>query len=312
MTAPDPQARIVEIRSAVEAVVRGKGEVIELALVAALAGGHLLIEDVPGVGKTTLAWTLARVLGGTFKRVQFTSDLLPSDLLGVNILDPATGTFRFRPGPVFANVLLADEINRTTPRTQSALLEAMNERAVTVDGITWPLPRPFLVVATQNPFDFHGTFPLPDSQLDRFLARVSMGYPDREAERQVLRSGGLRHAHPTEILTPDETLNLMDRVEEVQVHPEVEDYLLDLVARTRQDDRLVRGVSPRGSEALLRACRALALVRHRDHVLPDDVRELVVPVWAHRVVPRADTWAGRTEAAAQALREMLWDVPAPT
>jgi len=289
-------------------VVRGKDAQIELALVAVLSEGHLLIEDIPGVGKTTLAMTLAGVLGGSFKRVQFTSDLLPADLLGVPVLDPASGRFTFRPGPIFANVVLADEINRTTPRTQSALLEAMNERRVTVDGTSRALPRPFLVVATQNPHDLHGTFELPEAQLDRFLIRLSMGYADPESERAILRSGGLAGTHIAPVLTPEEVMALVERAQAVRVHRDIEDYLLALAGRTRQDDRLLRGVSTRGLEALHRAVRALALLRGRDHSLPEDVQELLLPVWAHRVLARP---AAAGAEAADALREILWAVPAP-
>lgn len=296
------------MRDAVCGVVRGKLLQVELALVAVLAGGHLLIEDIPGVGKTTLANTLARALGGDFKRVQFTSDLLPADLLGVSMLDPATGNFAFRRGPIFTHVLLADEINRTSPRTQSALLEAMNERRVTIDGTTHPLPSPFVVVATQNPHDFHGTFELPDSQLDRFLIRISMGYADTESERAILRSGGLACAAVDPVVTPAEVRALVTATQQVAVHTDLEDYLLALAARTRQDDRLLRGVSTRGLEALHRATRALALVRGRQHCIPEDVQELILPVWAHRVLVRSSGGNGDAEAA---LREILWDVPAP-
>ncbi len=288
--------------------MRGKQRQVELALVTVLAGGHLLIEDIPGVGKTTLATTLARVLGGGFKRVQFTSDLLPADLLGVNVLDPGSGRFGFRKGPIFTHVLLADEINRTTPRTQSALLEAMNERRVSLDGTTYELPHPFVVVATQNPHDHHGTFELPDSQLDRFLIRLSMGYADPEAERAILRSGGLSRARVQPVLEPAEVVALVERAHQVSVHADIEDYLLALAARTREDDRLLRGVSTRGLEALHRAARAHALLQGRDHCVPEDVQELILPVWGHRVLVRSGSGNGDAEAA---LREILWDVPAP-
>jgi len=288
--------------------VRGKPRQVELALVAVLAGGHLLIEDIPGVGKTTLATTIARVLGGRFKRVQFTSDLLPADLLGVSVLDPGTGQFAFRRGPIFTHVLLADEINRTTPRTQSALLEAMNERRVSIDGTTHELPRPFVVVATQNPHDYHGTFELPDSQLDRFLIRISMGYADSESERSILRSGGLERAEVEPVVGPGEVLTLVEAASAVKVHSDIEDYLLALAARTRQDDRLLRGVSTRGLEALHRAVRAQALLHGRQHCIPEDVQELIVPVWAHRVLVRSGGGNGDAQAA---IREILWDVPAP-
>ncbi len=289
-------------------VVRGKQRQVELALVAVLAGGHLLIEDIPGVGKTTLATTMASALGSSFKRVQFTSDLLPADLLGVSVLDPTSGEFTLRRGPVFTHVMLADEINRTTPRTQSALLEAMNERRVTIDGTTHELPQPFVVIATQNPHDFHGTFALPDSQLDRFLIRISMGYADTESERAILRQGGLVRAAIDPVVSPAQVLALIGQAAQVRVHTDIEDYLLALASRTRQDDRLLRGVSTRGLEALHRATRALALVRGRQHAIPEDVQELILPVWAHRVAARSGGGNGDAEGA---LREILWDVPAP-
>ena len=304
--APESDGAVERLRAAVESVIRGKPEVVELTLVAVLAGGHVLLEDVPGVGKTTLARSLAGALGGSFRRVQFTSDLLPGDVIGVTVLGEGN-TFTFRPGPLFANVVLADELNRTTPRTQSALLEAMSERQVSVDGVTHALPRPFVVVATQNPEELHGTYPLPDSQLDRFLVRLSMGYPDRESERAVLRAGGFRSARVEQAVSAAELAGLMAQVEDVAVHPTVEDYLLDLIDRTRSEPALVRGVSTRGAAALYRACQALALVRGRDFAVPEDVRELAQPVLAHRVLARADG----SGAAAQALRAILASLPAP-
>ena len=292
---------------AVQQVVRGKDAIIELAMVAVLAGGHVLLEDIPGVGKTTLAATLAAALGGTFRRIQFTSDLLPGDITGVNIL--SEGGFRFRRGPVFANFVLADEINRATPKTQSALLEAMSERRVTVDGESHTLPDLFIVLATQNPHDFHGTFPLPDSQLDRFLIRLSMGYPDRESERQILRRLS-RRVPITPALTPEELVGMFDLVDAVRVPEEVEDYLLDFVEQTRHDARLLRGVSTRGAEALYRACQALALVHRREFVVCEDIIRLAVPVTAHRV--RARSMGERPgEGARRAIFEILRDLPAP-
>jgi MoxR-like ATPase len=280
-------AFLEEARAAICQTVRGKPEVVELALIAVAAGGHVLVEDVPGVGKTTLARAVARALGGTLSRVQFTSDLLPGDITGVTVLDPSGG-FSFRQGPVFANVLLADEINRAGPKTQSALLEAMSERRVTVDGASHPLPSPFLVLATQNPLDFHGTFPLPDSQLDRFLVRLSMGYPALEHERAILRSGGARRAELAPALRLEQVREIVEAVELVDVHEEVEDYLLRIVRQTREDPRFLRGVSTRGAEALYRASRARALLHGRGFVIPEDVYELVLPVLAHRLIPRAE------------------------
>ncbi|MBX2796305.1 MAG: AAA family ATPase [Myxococcales bacterium] len=273
------------MRSAVQGTLRGKDDVVDLALTAVLAGGHLLLQDVPGVGKTTLAAALAGAVGGSFSRVQFTSDLLPADLTGVNVLDPQAGTFSFRHGPLFANVVLADEINRTTPKTQSALFEAMGEHQVSVDGETRALPRPFLVVATQNPFDAHGTFHLPDSQLDRFLMRLSVGYPDRATEREILRDPAERRV-PEAVVSTDDVLKLMEVAAAVEVPELVEEYLLDLVRGTRSDARFVRGVSTRGAQALHRAARAHAMVKGRAYAVPEDVRDLAVPVLAHRVLSR--------------------------
>jgi MoxR-like ATPase len=307
MTTPRSADAIQRLREAVARRVVGKPEVVELALVCVLAGGHLLLEDVPGVGKTTLGLALARALGGRFKRVQFTSDLLPSDILGATVLDPRTGTFAFRHGPLFANVVLADELNRTTPRTQSALLEAMNEGQVSVDGETHPLPTPFLVIATQNPHEYQGTWPLPDSQLDRFLVRTSMGYPAREAERAILR-GEARFSDDGAALSADALAGARADCASVRVHVEIEDFILDLVAATRAAPALARGVSIRGAEALVRAARALALLRGRDYVIPEDIRDLAVPVLAHRVVPRAELGE---DAGAVAVRALLTELRPP-
>lgn len=300
---PDTAARLAAVRRSVGAVVHGKDDVVVLALTALLAGGHILLEDVPGVGKTTLAHALATAIGGSFRRVQFTSDLLPGDITGTNVLDPTSGAIAFRAGPLFANVVLADELNRTTPRTQSALFEAMAEAQVTVDGHSLPLPRPFLVIATQNPWDHHGTYALPESQLDRFLLRLSMGYPDRDAERAVLRTRGRPTADA--VLDPAALLALQAAVEEVSVSEALEDHLLDVVARTRIDPRLVRGVSTRGAVALYRACRAHALVAGRAFVVPEDLRALAVPVLAHRVLAR------RTDEEAAVIAAILDEVGRP-
>ncbi len=311
MNSPAESARnakdIQALKARVEQVIRGKSQVVELALVAVIAGGHILLEDVPGVGKTTLAHSLACALGGSFSRIQFTSDLLPADVVGTLILEPGAGSLIFRPGPVFANVVLADEVNRCTPKTQSALLEAMAEGSVSVDGTSHALPAPFLVVATQNPHDHGGTFPLPDSQLDRFLLRLSMGYPDREAERAVLRNGGFRQADLQPALVPERIAELLRAAEEITLHQQLEDYLLELVSRTRSDPRFVRGVSPRGAEALYRAAKALALVRGRAFVIPEDLRILVLPVLAHRVIPRGEGVA----AAERAFTGLLAELPPP-
>ena len=310
-----PQILLGRLAARVREVVRGKDEVVELCLVAVIAGGHVLLEDVPGVGKTTLATALASAMGGSFRRIQFTSDLLPGDITGVNVLEQDEGSrhlsFSFRPGPIFANVVLADEINRATPKTQSALLEAMNERRVTVDGTSPPLPQPFTVLATQNPHDFHGTFPLPDSQLDRFLIRLSMGYPDMEHERDILRRVHARPDTARPALEPEQVGRLALAVDGIAVHPDVEDYLLQLVRRTRTDPRFLRGVSTRGAAALYRASKALALARGRAFVIPEDVRALAEPVLAHRVLARAES--GRPgDGARTAVRELLWEILPPT
>lgn len=297
-------APLAALRERVERQVRGKRAVVELALVCVLAGGHLLVEDVPGVGKTTLANALARAIGGIFRRVQFTNDLLPADIIGCNVL-AAGGAITFRPGPIFANVVLADEINRTTPRTQSALLEAMNEGQVSVDGQTIPLPDPFLVIATQNPHEYHGTYPLPDSQLDRFLIRTAMGYPDRESEREVLRGAARTGAELGAAVDAAQLQTLRARVANVRVHEDLENYLLDLVSLSRRAPALSRGVSTRGVEALQRAARALAVIRGRDFVIPEDIRALAVPVLAHRVLARADTGAAAADAAIRGILDEL-------
>ena len=300
----------------VETVFHGKRAVIRLALAALLARGHVLFEDVPGVGKTTLAHALAQALGLGFRRIQFTSDLLPSDVLGVSVYRPQTGEFETRPGPLFANVILADEINRAPPRTQSGLLEAMQEGRVTIDNATLDLPRPFLVMATQNPLEHHGTYPLPESQLDRFLMRITIGYPSGEAERKILTQSA--SARPVvervrAVLTPDQVIALQDRVEEVEADPAIVDYLMAVVERTRTSPRLRMGVSPRGAIGLFRASRAFALTQGRTYLVPDDVRDLVVPCVAHRILPAGTTGASLDthEQAAQILEGILEEVEAP-
>ena len=301
----DPAAAIARLQKAIRSVVRGKDEIVDLALVAVLAGGHLLLEDVPGVGKTTLAASLARALGGSFSRVQFTSDLLPGDVTGSPILDRRTNELVFRPGPIFANVVLADELNRTSPKTQSALFEAMEEGTVTVDGTTHILPQPFFVVATQNPFDTAGTFALPDSQLDRFTMRLSLGYPSREAERSVLQGGGMRRKLPEPVLEGAEAQALQEAAEGITVATEIEDYLLDLVELTRTDARVLRGASTRGALALFRSVRANALVRGRSYAVPEDVHSLAGPVLGHRIVARSGDGEGTIRALLDSLQPPL-------
>jgi MoxR-like ATPase len=273
----------------------GKPEVVRLAVVGLLAGGHLLIEDAPGVGKTTLAAALARSIGADFRRIQFTSDMLPSDILGVSVYQPDRGEFVFKPGPLFTNIVLADEINRTTPKTQSSLLEAMNEAQVSLDHSTYALPRPFMVLATQNPMEYEGTHALPESQLDRFLLRIRIGYPAAADERAILRSGGAGMADGlAPVLDAADVVRLQEETEAVRATDAVLDYLVALVTATRTSPLLTLGASPRGALALLRAARALALVEGRDFLVPDDLKGLAVPALAHRVAvksgaPPADT-----------------------
>lgn len=276
--------RLADLELALGRTVRGKADVIRLSIVCLLARGHLLIEDVPGVGKTTLAQSLARSVHCRFHRLQFTSDMLPSDVLGVTIYNAHSQEFEFKPGPIFTNFLLADEINRGTPKTQSALLEAMNELQVTIDGRSSPLDRPFMVMATQNPVEHHGTYPLPESQLDRFLMRLRMGYPDPASEREILRNADKSMGTMSPVLSASEIIALQDRVHEVAVDEAIVDYMLAIVEKTRNHESLSLGVSPRGAQALYRATQALALVEGRGYVIPDDVKRLVVPVFAHRVI----------------------------
>ncbi len=279
-------ARFQELEQGLGRFIKGKPDVVRLSLVAILARGHILIEDVPGVGKTTLALALASHLGGSFARIQFTSDLLPTDILGVSLYNQLESRFEFRPGPIFNHIVLADELNRTTPKTQSCLLEAMNDGKVSIDGVTRTLEQPFLVIATQNPLEHHGTFPLPESQLDRFLLRFAIGYPDQEAERQIIR--GISRPRPGEeasLLVPEEVVRGQELVGRIRVSEDLEAYLLDIVHATRTTRRLELGVSPRGARHLYRAAQASAFLDGRDHVIPDDIKRLAVPVLAHRVVP---------------------------
>jgi MoxR-like ATPase len=307
-------AKLSELETALGLVIRGKRETIRLSLVCLLARGHLLIEDVPGVGKTTLAQALARAAASKFHRIQFTADMLPSDVVGVTIYNRQAEAFEFKPGPIFSNFLLADEINRTTPKTQSALLEAMNENQVTVDGHSHALPRPFMVIATQNPVEHHGTYPLPESQLDRFLLRLRMGYPDLGSEREIVRAASLlAPAEAPATLNAAEILQLQEAAARVAVEDAVVDYLLAIVEQTRRHPSLALGVSPRGSQALYRAAQAMALLEGRDYALPGDVKRLAVPVFAHRlVVDTHNTLAPRRgDAGERIMEEILSQVEVP-
>jgi MoxR-like ATPase len=310
-----PQEKIGLLVEAIETVIKGKREVIEQALIALFAGGHLLVEDVPGVGKTTLAHALALILECRFHRIQFTSDLLPSDIVGISIYNQPRQAFEFKPGPIFANVILADEINRTTPKTQSALLEAMSEGQVTADNQTIELPKPFLVLATQNPVEHHGTYPLPESQLDRFLMRIKMGYPSAEDEKEIFRSQS--QAHPLSslraVISSGEVLQVQETVRGIHIDESIIDYALQIVEKTRNSEFLSLGVSPRGSLALLRACQSRAYVQGRDYCLPDDVKRLAAPVLAHRVVAnqRAASTLRRNEEAEKVLQDILDSVEVP-
>jgi MoxR-like ATPase len=302
----------------VEQVIVGKRQVIELFLVALLCEGHVLLEDVPGTGKTMLARSVAISLGGTFKRLQCTPDLLPNDITGISVFNQQSGQFEFRPGPVFVNILLADEINRATPRTQSALLEAMQEQQVTIDGVTRPLPRPFLVVATQNPIEYEGTFPLPEAQLDRFLMRLSMGYPSPEDERLILTH--LRREHPILSLTPvsfkdkvtqdglARLLSLQRLVWEVHIDESLQDYIVRLVAATRQHPGLALGASPRASLALFKTSQAFAALRGRDHVIPDDIQYLAPTTLTHRLIVRPEAQL-RGHTASRIVQEIIESTP---
>ena len=309
---------VAQLQRSIARAIYGKEEAIQLSLITLLARGHLLIEDVPGVGKTTLAQALAKSFHCTFQRIQFTSDLLPSDVLGVSVYNPETREFEFRSGPIFANVVLADEINRTTPRTQSALLEAMNEAQVSIDGKTMALPQPFLVIATQNPVEHHGTYPLPESQLDRFLMRIKMGYPSPETEREILRKRvGVRGENPLDALEPvadvSEVLIMQDEVAHIKVDSSLHDYALEIVNRTRNSDLLALGVSPRGTLMLQRAAQARAFLDGRDYCLPDDFKKLAVPVFSHRVVAssRHASLQKKSETTESVLRDIVESVRVP-
>ncbi len=309
------KAQLGDLQRSIASVIKGKDEAIKLAIVALLARGHLLIEDVPGVGKTTLAQALARSFHCTFQRVQFTSDMLPSDLIGISVFNQAAQRFEFKHGPLFANIVLADEINRTTPKTQSALLEAMNEAHITVDNATHPLPQPFMVLATQNPIEHHGTYPLPESQLDRFLMRIRMGYPSRVNEKAIIRNGsGIGAAEAlAPVMQASDVLALQSAVKNVRVEESLLDYALEIVERTRKSEHLSLGISPRGSVMLHRAAQAMAYIEGRDFALPDDIKRLILPVFAHRLVvnTRYVSTQKKTDQAESILREIIESTAVP-
>ena len=298
---------VADLEANISSVLLGKPEVVRMCVVAFLAGEHVLLEDVPGVGKTLLGKALARSVNGLFGRLQFTPDLLLSDIVGSSIFNTKTSEFVFSRGPVFANIVLADEINRTTPRTQSALLEAMSEGQVSVDGQTYMLPRPFMVIATQNPFEFHGTYPLPENQLDRFLFCLKVGYPDRDDELLVLSSH--RSGEPVDLLTPvidcDQALSLQEAARQIAIEESVQHYLLDIIDATRKCEELHVGASTRAAICLCRAAQSLAMVEGRDFVVPDDVKRLAVPVLAHRVISKSYLQAGYRDASTDLIQRLV-------
>ena len=311
----DASGKIHALQAAIERVIKGKSEVVKFALVALLAKGHLLIEDVPGIGKTTLSNALARSLDLSFQRIQFTSDLLPSDVIGLSIYNQRTGGFEWNAGPIFSNIVLADEINRATPKTQSALLEAMAEEQVTVEGVSRPLPLPFMVVATQNPTEHHGTYPLPESQLDRFMMRLHIGYPNLADERRILRDR--ESSNPLEfvsaVMSEQDVTELQTRAAEVRVDDALVEYLLQIVDATRKADQLELGISPRGTLALFRSAQALALIEGRDFCTPDDIKRLVMPCFAHRIIvhSRSSSTRNKTREAEQILLDILQKTAVP-
>ena len=301
------------LRDNMESVFFGRKIAVTQVIVGLLARGHVLIEDVPGVGKTVLARSLARSINCEFNRIQLTPDLLPSDILGVSIYSPEKQIFDFKPGPIFANVVLADEINRTTPRTQSSLLEAMNDYSVTVDGRTMPLPNPFMVIATQNPFEFEGTYLLPENQLDRFLIRVQLGYPDRDREMDILKQqpGRFKLDHLDPVLSTADVQALQGQAANVKIDPALMGYLMDIVEASRAHEQLHTGISPRGSLALMQSAQALAILEGRDYITPDDLKAMVLPVCAHRIITKNHMSNGDILTASRILESILQKVPVP-
>ena len=312
LSAEGMNPKISAFCNAVGRTVKGKDDIIRLAAVALIAEGHLLIEDVPGVGKTTLGHAMARALSCNFHRIQFTSDLLPSDVLGVSVFNPRNNDFEFKPGPIFSNIVLADEINRTTPKTQSALLEAMNENQVTIESSTYPLPRPFMVLATQNPAEHHGTYPLPESQLDRFIMKIELGYPDAMAEKEILKryTNGNHKGSVDPVLTPEDIISLQDDSRKIHIDEEIVDYMLRIVNFTRRHPDIELGVSPRGTVALFRSVQAMALIEGRSYAVPDDVKRLV-PCVLGNLLFVARTGAKTRLDARSILQSILNDSPVP-
>ncbi|WP_339907100.1 MoxR family ATPase [Symmachiella dynata] len=312
-TSSDLSAKVQSLHQNLSTVIQGKSEVLDILVIALLSGGSVLMEDVPGVGKTTLAKALAKSIDVAFQRVQFTPDLLPNDILGSSIYNPVDGTFTFRKGPVFCNVLLADEINRASPRTQSALLEAMSEAQATIEGVQHELPAPFFVLATQNPVDYHGTYPLPEAQLDRFLVQLDLGYPDAQAEVDILFSQA--EQHPLEnlesVLSHEDVLQLQSAVKQIRVDKSVARYIVDIIHQSRSDSRLKLGVSPRGSLMLFRASQAAAFAAGRDYVLPDDVQKLALHVLPHRLILTSKAKYG-SDNKKEIVAEILKHVRVPT
>jgi len=301
---------VKRLHDAVSGIIKGKSDVIRYAIGSLLAKGHLLIEDVPGVGKTTLAFSLAKAIDCAFQRVQFTSDLLPSDIIGVNIYNPETREFEFRQGPLFSNIVLADEINRTSPKTQSALLEAMSERRVSVERKTYHLPEPFMVIATENPMEYHGTFPLPESQLDRFMMHLKIGYPEPDYEKEVLTD--MLEFETIErmdhVLTGSDIVRIQKDVSNLRMNSDVLDYILEIVQRTRNDERIRLGVSTRGAQFLMKASQAIAYIYGRDYILPEDVKEVAPLVLGHRIILKSRTYFSDAD---EIIRDIAGQVPVP-
>ena len=308
----DISAKISSLQKNLEKIIKGKPDVIKQAITALIARGHLLIEDVPGIGKTTLAHGLAMSINCSFQRIQFTSDLLPSDIIGITIYNQERHVFEFKPGPIFAHIILADEINRTTPKTQSSLLEAMSDRQVSVDKITHPLPEPFMVIATQNPMEYEGTYPLPESQMDRFMMRIRIGYPEREAEKKILLSPSeeLQPQRLAPALSTEEVIYLQTLVDKIKVDDDLVEYILSIADATRKSLKLRLGVSPRGAMMLYRAAQAFALVEGRTYCIPDDIKKLSIPVFSHRVLT-SQGMEGETENAEGIIQEIVDGIEAP-